>query len=274
MLEPWALGLLAALAAGVGSLGGIGGAVILVPVLVLLGLDPLEAAPLGLLAVAAGSLAAGPTQLASGLVHQRLGVVIEVLASAGALAGALASEAVPASALAVVLALTAIGAGVAGWQRKGLRNPPQGTFTAEAPGEWPGTLGGTYVLDEGAVVPYRAQRLPLGLGGMALAGAISGLAGVGGGFIKTPLLSEVMRVPVKVAAATSTFTVGVTASTALLVFAGQGRIDVHAGAAVVAGGLVGGQAGARLQGALPPAVVRRVVAVLLVVVGLVLLVTR
>ena len=239
-LAPLALAGLALVTAAIGAMGGIGGAVLLVPVLVLLGVEPEVAAPLGLLTVATGSLAAAPAQLASGLVHQRLGIVIEVTASAGAVVGALLAEQVPAGALAVILALTAIAAGVAGLRQRGMRNPPQPIFAAEHPGEWPGTLGGAYRLDADQVVPYRAQRVPLALGGMTLAGLLSGISGVGGGFVKTPLLSEVMRVPVKVAAATSTFSVGITASTALLVFAGQGRLDAEGGAAVVAGALVGG----------------------------------
>lgn len=273
-LAPLALAALALGTATIGALGGIGGAVLLVPLLVLLGVEPEVAAPLGLLTVATGSLAAAPAQLNSGLVHQRLGVLIEVTASAGALVGALVAEQVPAEVLAVVLALTAIAAGVAGLRQRGLRNPPQALFVAEVPGEWPGTLGGAYRLDDEHVVPYRARRVPLGLGGMTLAGVLSGISGVGGGFIKTPLLSDVMRVPVKVAAATSTFSVGITASTALLVFAGQGRLDAEGGAAVVTGALFGGLLGARIQAPLPPAVARRIVATLLIVVGLVLLVVR
>jgi hypothetical protein len=144
---------------------------------------------------------------------------------------------------------------------------------AEPAGEWPGTLGGAYD-GPGGVVPYQARRLVPGLGAMVLAGAVSGLAGVGGGFIKTPAMSEIMHVPVKVAAATSTFTVSVTSATTLLVFAGQGRIDVVEGAGVVLGGLAGGAVGARLQGALPPVPVRRILGAVLVVVAVVLVATR
>ena len=64
----------------VGTLGGVGGAIILVPVLILLGVDPRIAAPLGILSVAAGSLAAAPRQLGEGVVHHRLGVTLEITA--------------------------------------------------------------------------------------------------------------------------------------------------------------------------------------------------
>jgi uncharacterized protein len=269
-----ALGVLVALSfstAAVGTLGGIGGAIILVPILVLLGVEPQVAAPLGLLSVAAGSLAAGPTQLADGLVHHRLGVTLEITASAGAIAGALFADAIPGSVLARLLAVVAIVAAVVGARRRTIRNPPRPEFALENPGEWPGTLGGSYRLGHD-VVPYTAQHVPLGLTGMVGAGFISGMAGIGGGFIKTPIMSEIMHVPVKVAAATSTFTTGITAASALLVFAGQGRLDYRAGAAIVVGGLLGGTAGSAFQRRLPPQHVRMAVSSILVVVGLILLV--
>jgi len=267
-----ALVALGALTAGVGALGGIGGAVLLVPVLVLLGVDPAEAAPLGLLSVAAVSLTTKARQLDQGLVHHRLGVTLEVATSVGVLTGALLSDALSADVLSRVLAVVAIAAAVVGGRRKGMRNLPHEAFAEEVPGEWPGTLSGAY--DSGVgVVPYAARRVPAGLVGMIGAGILSGLAGVGGGFIKTPVMSEVMHVPVKVAAATSTFTVGVTAATGLTIFAAQGRIDVVPGAAIVLGGLVGGAIGVNLQSRLRPERIRAVLCGLLVLVGIVLLVT-
>jgi uncharacterized protein len=86
------------------------------------------------------------------------------------------------------------------------------------------------------------------------------------------VMRELMGVPVKVAAATSTFTVGITASAALIVFAGQGRIDYQAGAAVVVGGVVGGALGANVHDRLQPQQVRRTLIVLLFAIGIVLLV--
>lgn len=259
--------------ATLGSLGGLGGAVFLVPALVLLGVEPQLAAPLGILSVGAGSLASAPRQLDDGLVHHRLGITLELLASAGAIVGALLGEAISATALGLLLAAVALIAGATGLRRRGMRNPPRGEFSAELPGEWAGTLGGAYRLDADHIVPYQARRVPLGMGAMGFAGLVSGLAGVGGGFIKTPAMTEVMGIPVKVAAATTTFTVGVTAAVSLLVFAGQGRIDEQAGAAIVFGGLLGGLVGTRLQSRLPPNRVRTVLSIALMAVGVLVVVT-
>jgi uncharacterized protein len=259
---------MAAAAAGLGALGGLGGAVLLVPALVLLGVEPAEAAPLGLATVAAGSLAAGPAQLRSGLVHHRLGLLLETGASAGAVTGALLAGVLSPTVLARILAAAALAAGVAGLRRGPARNLPRPEFVAESAGEWPGTLGGAYRLGP-EVVPYQARRVEAGWATMVVAGLVTGIAGIGGGFIKTPAMREIMSVPVKVAAATSTFTVGITAAAGLVVMAGQGRIDVVTTPPVILGALVGGAAGAIAQDRLRPEVVRRALGILLVVVAVV-----
>ena len=260
---------LGAAASFLGALGGIGGATLLVPVLILLGVAPSEAAPIGLMVVAAGALAASGRQLREGLVHHRIGLVVELAAATGVVAGALVSTSLPDQVLAGVLAAAAAVGAVAALARKGVRNRPVATFGEEAVlGEWPGTLGGQYRLGD-EVVPYQARRVPLGMALCLAAGVVAGLSGVGGGFLKTPAMSEVMHVPAKVAAATSTFTLSLTAATGLLVFAGQGRLDTGPGSVAVLGALVGGLAGARLQSRISPTVSRRATGVLLAVVAVV-----
>jgi uncharacterized membrane protein YfcA len=264
---------LLALGAGcalVGSLGGIGGATLLVPVLLALKVDPIAAAPLGLLAVAAGSLAAAARQVDEGLVHHRLGLTVELAAGVGTVTGALASTQVSEVLLARVLGGAAIVGAVAALARTGMRNLPVGAFDGDVGGEWPGTLGGQYSLG-GRMVPYQAKNLPAGMAASVVAGVVAGLSGVGGGFVKTPAMSEIMKVPVKVAGATTTFTLGLTATTGLSIYAAQGRLELRDGAAVVAGALAGGLLGARLQSRLAATVVRRLTGVLLLVVAAVVI---
>jgi uncharacterized membrane protein YfcA len=261
---------LAALAAGsslLGSVIGIGGATVLVPVLLALGVPPVEAAPIGLLSVGASSLAAGARQLDEGRVHHRIGLTFELAASSGAAVGALAAASISEVVLARILGVAALVGAVAAVARKGIRNQPSPTFGAEAvPGEWPGTLGGQYQLD-GHVVPYHAEHVPAGLAAALVSGVVSGLSGVGAGFLKSPAMSEIMHVPVKVAAATTTFTLGLTATTGLLVYGIRGDLAVESGGAALAGAFLGGLVGARLQTGAPPTMLRRMTAAVLVVIA-------
>lgn len=271
-MNPLLLAIAAFVTAAVGALGGLGGAILLVPILVLSGLSAREAAPLGLISVAAGSLAAAPRQLRAHMVNHRLGVSTEILSSIAALVGALASGIIGQSALAVMLGVVALVAAFFGARRKGIRNLPDPLLTVGDIGEHHGSLSGVYQLDQHEFVEYRARRVPAGLLGMAGAGLIAGLSGVSGGFIKTPTTSEVMHVPVKVAAATTTFTVGITSAMALLVYEAQGRIVVSDAALVAAAALAGGTVGSRLQALLPPPLVRRALSMVLVAIGLLLIV--
>lgn len=270
MVPELMVGLIGFAAAAVGAVGGLGGAVLLVPALIVLGMPPIEAAPLGLLTVAAGSISANVPQLEESIVNHRLGVTMELSAAAGAIGGALLAGAVAPLIVRWVLALAAIGAAAVGGLRRGLRNIPDARFDVRHVGEWRYELAGAYTTSRNEVVPYRAHRGGLGAAALAVSGLVAGLTGTSGGFIKTPIMSELMHVPVKVAAATTVFMVGITASAALTVFAVRGDLDPGAGLAAVLGGLVGGRVGAVVQSRLPPTAVRRFLALVLVVIATVL----
>lgn len=271
-MNPLLVMLLAGVTSAIGALGGLGGAVILVPLLVLTGMTVAEAAPIGLASVAALSIAAAPEHLRHRMVNHRLGLTTEVAATGGAVIGAVVSDFLPDRLMVYVLAAAALAGGLVGGRRKTLRNVPDPTLGSECIGEHVGSLSGAYPLD-GSVVPYRAIRVRRSMGLMALAGAIAGIAGVSGGFVKTPAMSELMHVPTKVAAATTTFTIGITAAAALAVFAAQGRIDTHLAAAGIAGSLLGSVAGVRFQARMQPAAIRQGLSVILVLVAVVLVVS-
>jgi uncharacterized membrane protein YfcA len=266
------IGLLALATAALGALGGLGGAVILVPLLVFTGTPAREAAPLGLLSVASASMAAGPRQLAELTVHHRLGVTSETVASTGAIIGALLSGAISEAVLTRLLAVSALGAAVASFRG---RDEARAVATHDEGdgdlGERRGTLSGTF-RSGGVVRRYQARNLPGALAFMSLAGFVAGIAGTSGGFIKTPVTSEIMRVPVKVAASTTTFTSGITSAAALLVFATHGRVNFEHAGPVIAGSLVGGYLGALLQTRLDPGTIRRSLAAVLLGVAVALFV--
>jgi len=260
---------LALITSTVGSIGGLGGAILLVPLLTFGDMTIAQAAPLGLVSVIAGSVAAGRAQVKDGAVNHRFAIVTELGASSGAIIGVLLAGAISERALTWVLAVLAVVAAAGGAIRKGVRWKPDASLGADSVGEQHGSLAGVYRLND-LPVPYQPSRMPLGVGLMALAGVVTGLAGVGGGFLKTPLSSEVMRLPAKVATATSTFTIGLTASTALLLMAIDGRIVASDTALVVLGSVAGGTIGSRLQRHMSPPIVRRITAVVLVAIALIM----
>jgi len=260
---------LALMTSTIGSIGGLGGAILLVPLLTLGDMTIAEAAPLGLVSVIAGSVAAGRRQTNDGVVNHRFGIVTELGATTGAIVGVLLAGTLSNTTLTIVLAAVAMLAAVGGAWRRGVRWKPDPALGAREVGERAGSLAGAYRLNDD-VVPYAPTRMPLGVALMAVSGVVTGLAGVGGGFLKTPLSSEVMRLPAKVAAGTSTFTIGLTATTALLLMAIDGRVDVSDAALVVLGALAGGTIGSGLQRRMSPPVVRRATAALLAVISVVL----
>jgi uncharacterized membrane protein YfcA len=265
---------LSLLTAGIGALGGLGGAILLVPLLALTGTPASEAAPLGLISVAAGSIAAGGLQLAERTVNHRLGVTTELAATLGATMGALGSGLVGDTVLTIGLAVVAAAAALVMLLRtstKGESTPQDRTV-----GEWPGQIAGVAPaarMAAGGGVVYEARRIPTGLGLMWVSGVVAGVAGASGGFIKTPVTTEVMGIPLKIAASTTTFTIGVTAAAGLVVFALQGRIDPFAAAAVIAGSLIGGQVGAALQARAPTSIIRRGLGGLLLLIAVLLVVS-
>jgi uncharacterized membrane protein YfcA len=259
--------LLAMAAAGLGAMGGLGGAILLVPALVLTGMPTAEAAPLGLISVAAGSIAAGAQQLRERSTNHRLGVATEIAGSAGAVLGATIAGIVSDSLLTYVLAAVAAVAAAASFRSRTVMDLGPGPATEV--GERIGSLSGAHPSPSG-VVPYTVRHLPIGIGLVAVAGVIAGTAGASGGFIKTPATSEIMGVPARVAASTTTFTVGITSSAALIVMALDGRIDTRVSSVIIAGSLLGGRLGAGLQSRLPDQLLRQILGALLALVALVL----
>src|SRR5947209_5971911 len=120
----------------------------------------------------------------------------------------------------------------------------------------------TFVNGQTVIPPYEPKRYPLGLSASLVAGALSGLLGIGGGPIKVPLMYIFMSVPLMVATATSNFMIGVTAAASALVYYRRGDILVQIAAPLAVGVFLGSLLGARLA----PRVHKRVVIYLLVAV--------
>lgn len=212
-------GLLAGL---VGSLMGLGGGIILVPALTLIfGLPVGQAVGTSLLGVAAVSTAASIDFLKSGRADLELGITLETITAAGALTGGLLAGIIPAKIVYYLFGAILVYAAV-----NMIR--PRKTDTEVSDAAYP-------------------KNFPAGLGLSYLAGNVSGLLGVGGGVIKVPLLNMVMGVPLKIATATSSYMVGITAASGAIIYLERGDVNMHTAAAIIIGIFAGSRLGAKFS---------------------------
>ena len=229
-------------AGGVGALLGIGGGVFLVPLLHLaLGFQLRTAAAISLATVIATSSSVSAARSGTQLINLRLGMVLEVATVAGSLLGGFTAHLFSEFVLQRLFATVAILAGIAVFGRLNRRN------VVLDPGADPGRLGGRfYEAESGGEVTYRVKRLPLALLASFAAGNVSSLLGIGGGIIKVPVLNAWCGVPVRAAAATSAFMIGVTAAGGAIIYFGRGDLSPLAAAPAVLGVQLGSWAGLRL----------------------------
>jgi len=246
--------LLATLGVGTGWLGaliGIGGGIVMVPILVIgFGLDMRIAIATSLVAVIATSTAAGGVYVGSGQVNTRLAVSLEIATTIGGVVGGLVAQLLPTSVLAGIFAVV-VGLTAVLMVRKAAKTPSKAAVVEGQEGEvggWeePNELAGAYHDPaQGGLVHYRAIRLWLGSTVSLLAGAMSGMLGVGGGFLKVPAMNLGMDVPIKVAAATSNFMIGVTAAASVFVYYGAGYVHPLIAVPTALGIMLGAVVGSR-----------------------------
>jgi uncharacterized protein len=245
----------------VGSMLGLGGGVFLVPLLTLaLGVPIRTAVAASLACVIATASASATVNLGRGLVNMRLGLALEVATSVGGLAGGITAALLSPEHLFVLFAATMFGMGVVMMTRSGRRNVIADTSLD------PGRLGG-HLREGGTLYVYRVRRMPVAMLSSLVAGAISGLLGLGGGIIKVPVLNAFCGIPIRVAAATSTFMIGVTAAASAIVYFSRGDMALPLTASVVLGALPGSLLGARLSNRVHARLLKVLMAVVLLVVG-------
>lgn len=234
---------LSTVAGGLGALLGLGGGVIVVPVLtLLLGVDIRLAIGASAVAVVATSCAAAGEHVRSGLANIRLASFLELGAAAGALTGALLSGMLASRWLFVIFGAV-IGLSGAALLRRS-KKPAQASPQEQAPSGL--GLGGICVDEEGREFPYQVRRPKLGLALIYLAGLFGGLLGVGAGVLKVPALDVAMRVPWRSSTATSSLMIGITAAASAGVFLVRGSIVPILAAPVAIGVVLGAQVGSRL----------------------------
>lgn len=263
-------------AGGLGALVGIGGGVVLVPALVLIfGVDIRLAVAASLVSVVATSTASGSVFVGKGLANMRLGMTLEVATTLGGISGGLLAAAIAPSALSGIFAVMMVVTAVLMLRGRDRHQAPTGRVPEPiVEGNEPigheemGKLAGSYFdAHAGALHHYQVARLPLGSAISFCAGILSGLLGLGGGFIKVPAMHLGMSVPIKVAAATSNFMIGVTAISSLFVYFERGFVHPFIAAPVALGVVFGALSGTVVAKKASPKLLRQVLSVVLLVVA-------
>jgi uncharacterized membrane protein YfcA len=249
-----------------GSLLGLGGGIIVVPVLTLwFKIDIRYAVGASIVSVIATSSGAAAAYVRERMTNLRVAMLLEIATTTGALSGAFLAGVIGGRWLYVIFGLM-MGYSALAMLRKrdesaGLDVPPD--RLADRLG-----LHDTY-FDQatGRQVDYRVTHTPLGLVLMFVAGTVSGLLGIGSGALKVPAMDLAMRLPIKVSTATSNFMIGVTAAASAGVYFARGDIDPFIAAPVAAGVLVGSVGGSHLLGRLKSHLIRIVFVVVLLYVS-------
>jgi len=233
--------LVAGFAGLLGSLTGLGGGVVLTPVLTLLfGVDLRYAIGATLISVIATSSGAASAFLKEGYSNIRIAMFLEIATTFGAVTGALVAAKISTSGLAAILGCALL---YSAWSS--MRHPPQAPPAgAEDSLSRRLGLGSTYPTAQG-LQTYRVQRVRSGFGVMFGAGMISGLLGIGSGAFKVIAMDQVMRIPFKVSTTTSNFMIGVTAAASAGVYLHRGYIDPVLAMPVMLGVTAGSFLGAR-----------------------------
>jgi uncharacterized membrane protein YfcA len=225
-----------------GSLTGLGGGAIIVPLLVVVfGVDLRYAIGASLIAVIATSSGSAAAFVKEGFTNVRLAMVLEVATTVGALIGAWLATRVTSATLSVMLGLILL------WTAwTSLRGPKPHPIDTD-----PDSIGnrlrlsGTYPTSEG-LKAYSVHHVPWGFGLMFGAGALSAMLGIGSGVLKVLAMDRLMRVPFKVSTTTSNFMIGVTAAASAGVYLSRGQINPGLAGPVALGALSGSFVGARL----------------------------
>ncbi|HWD39131.1 MAG TPA: sulfite exporter TauE/SafE family protein [Fimbriimonas sp.] len=238
----------AAFVAGLlGSLTGLGGGVIITPVLTLyLGVNIRYAMGASLISVIATSSGAAVAYVREGFSNVRIGMFLEVATTFGALVGAALSGHVPTSALSLIFGVVLLHAA---WQATH-RHAEAGPEVAPDPLAESFQLGG-HLPGLKESLTYRAHRVKQGFAIMFGAGALSGLLGIGSGSLKVIAMDRAMQLPFKVSTATSNFMIGVTAAASAGIFLNRGYVEPGIVMPVMLGVLLGSMVGARFLARLP-----------------------
>jgi len=264
------LGLTALVATGsvaaglLGALTGLGGGVVIIPLLVIaFGVDIRYAIGASLVSIIATSSGAAAAYVEEGYTNVRVALVLEIATALGALSGAGIAVYLRTDVIAITFGLVLIYSAV-----QALR-PPSSEALADRPDRIAAflRLDSSYPTSAGTR-DYHVRNVPTGFALMYGAGILSGLLGIGSGAIKVLAMDRAMHLPFKVSTTTSNFMIGVTAAASAGVYLRRGYVDPGLAMPVMLGVLAGSMIGARLLHRAPPARLRQIFAVAIAGLGM------
>ncbi len=234
-----------AIAAGLlGSLLGLGGGILIVPLLTLVFKVPIQyAIGASIVSVIATSSGAAAAYVRDHMTNMRIGMFLEIATTTGAISGAFIAGLVSAELLFVVFGFVLLVSIIPLVFKLGEELPKQVKNDRLAAAL---SLSSTYPDSRLGLVSYQATNTPWGFGMMYVAGLISGLLGVGSGTFKVIAMDTLMRLPMKVSTTTSNFMIGVTAAASAGIYFSRGDVLPLVSAPVALGVLLGALVGARL----------------------------
>ncbi len=247
-----------------GAMTGLGGGVVIVPLLTaVLHVDLRYAIGASLVSVIATSSGAAAAYVKEGYSNIRLGMFLEIATTIGALSGALVAVYIPASSIGVIFGFVLLtSVFLSSRHRSGAAaklQPDRIATKLRLDGDYP-TPGGRQ--------SYHVQRVPVGFGMMWIAGVLSGVLGIGSGAFKVLAMDLAMRVPFKVSTTTSNFMIGVTAAASAGIYLNRGYIDPGLSLPVMLGVLAGSLVGTRVLVAVQSKILRIVFGAVIFALGI------
>ena len=225
-----------------GSLTGLGGGVVIIPLLtILLKVDIHYAIGASLVSVIATSSGSAAAYVKEGITNIRLGMFLEIATTTGALCGALLAVYIPTHYIAIIFGVILTFSAVMSLRKKAETIVLQPSYLGEKL-----KLKGTYPDGNGQPVKYGVTNVAGGFFMMLFAGVISGLLGIGSGALKVIAMDTIMKIPFKVSTTTSNFMIGVTAAASAVVYLQRGYIDPGISMPVVIGVLLGALTGSKI----------------------------
>lgn len=242
----------ACLAGFLGSLTGLGGGVVVIPLLTLgFGVDMRYAIGAALVTSIASSSGAAAAYIKEGITNVRIGMFLEIATTTGAVIGAVVAMYLDKMYIAIIFGCVLMFSAVRSIAKKDTN------IDYAAPGDKLGEklkLNGSYPKQDGTVEKYNVHNVLGGYSLMILAGVLSGLLGIGSGALKVLAMDTAMKIPFKVSTTTSNFMVGVTAAASAVIYLQRGYIDPGLALPIVTGVLLGAFIGSKI---LPKANVRK-----------------